>query len=143
YGMLKAKFPPRLQKGEKIKYFSKSTGTLRHKLSYLINNREMGRPERLAVQHSRNYPAAVVAVNKGLFNDLHHVLDVGGGSGAFAIPLVRSRADMFVTLMELPQALPHIREFLQGQGGCERIRLLGLNMHKLPWPDIACDGVLL
>jgi hypothetical protein len=143
YGMLATRLPRRLQKAEKVKYFANTTGTLWHRLRFFFSSREMGRPERLAVQHSRNYPAAVVAVNKGLFDGTKHLLDVGGGSGAFAMPLVRSRADVEVTLMELPRALPHIRAFLQSQLAVDRVNLLGLNMHRLPWPQVQCDGVLL
>lgn len=143
YGMLENKLPPRLQKGEKVKYFAKSTGTFWHRLKYFFSSREMGRPERLAVQHSRNYPAAVVAVKSGLFDGIHHLLDVGGGSGAFAIPLVQSRTDVEVTLMELPRALPPIRSFLHSQQVFHRVNLCGFNMHKPPWPVVNCDGVLL
>jgi acetylserotonin N-methyltransferase len=143
YGMLEARLPPRLQKGEKPRYFARTTGTLWHKLKYYFSSREMGRPERLAVQHSRNYPAAVMAVSNGIFDGIHHLLDVGGGSGAFLIPLIRSRTDVSATLMELPRALPHIQAFLASRGVLERIHLLGANMHKPPWPPVSCDGVLL
>lgn len=143
YGMLRARLPPRLRQGEGLKYFSRSTGTVWHRLRYHFSKGEMGRPERLAVQHSRNFPAAVVAVRKGLIGGVRHLLDVGGGSGCFAIPLLQSNPALRVTLMELPRALPHIRKLLLSHNVLDRVELLGLNMHRTPWPKLACDGVLL
>lgn len=142
YGMLKKALPPRLTKAEEVKYFSATTDSLWQRIQYLFSKKQMGRPERLAVQHSRNYPAAVTAVNVGHFDGIKHLLDVGGGSGVFAIPLARRNASIDITLIELPRALKHIRAFLEQHGLAGRINLVGLNVHKAPWAAPACDGIL-
>jgi len=142
YGMLKARIPRRLQKGEKVRRFSHATGSLWDRLRYLKSRNQWGRPERLLQQHSRNFPAAVIAARSGHFDGIHHLIDIGGGSGAFAIPLALDRPTLQITLVELPRSLPHVREFLAHYKVENRIKLQGLNVHDRPWPLEPCDGIL-
>jgi SAM-dependent methyltransferase len=142
YGMMKKELPPHLTKNEKVKYWSATSGSLWNKIQYLFSKKQSGRPERLAVQHSRNYPSSVTAVNEGYFDGINHLLDVGGGSGVFAIPLARRNHGMTITLAELPRALKHIRSFLETQGVADRVNLVGFNVYETPWPVPACDGML-
>jgi acetylserotonin N-methyltransferase len=142
YGMLNAPLPPQLKKGEPIRRYSRFTGTLRDRIRYWRKSNQMGRPEQLRVQHSRNLPAAVFAVRAGHFAGVRHLADIGGGSGTFAIPLALDRPDMRITIIELPRALRHITPFLERHGVQDRIRLVGFNVHRTPWPLADCDAVL-
>jgi hypothetical protein len=142
YGMLQAPFPGRLQQGSHARRFSRVTQSWWDRLRFLRSPHRWGRPERLLVQHSRNFPAAVAAVRGGQFRGVRHLADIGGGSGVFAIPLALDYPDMRVSLVELPRSLPHIRRFIEPYGVGDRITLRGFNVHETPWPLDGCDAVL-
>jgi acetylserotonin N-methyltransferase len=142
YGMLETPLPRRLEKGTGVRRFSKATHSLWDRLRFLRRRNQWGRPERLLVQHSRNFPAAVAAVRAGHFTGVRHLADIGGGSGVFAIPLALDDPEVRITLVELPRSLPHIRRFLEPYGLVNRITLLGFNVHEMPWPVLGCDAVL-
>jgi ubiquinone/menaquinone biosynthesis C-methylase UbiE len=142
YGMLKAPFPPQLRKGDPIRRYSRFTGTLRDWFRYIRKANQFGRREQLFSQHLRNLPIAAVAVETGLFDGARRLADIGGGSGAFAIPLARRLPDLRITLVELPRALPHIGQFLAPHGVQDRVALHGFNVHQTPWPLDGHDAVL-
>ena len=50
------------------------------------------------------------------------VLDVGGGSGAFAMALVRAGEGIAATVLDLPQIIPLTREYLAAEGLEDRVR---------------------
>jgi len=54
----------------------------------------------------------------GLINlrGVKKVLDVGGGSGAFAMAFVRARKDIHAVVFDLPQVTPLTRKFLEKEG---------------------------
>ena len=142
YGMLNAPFPPQLRKGEPIRRYSQFTGTIADTLRYLRKTNQFGRREQLHAQHRRNLPVAVAAARSGVFDGVQRLADIGGGSGAFAIPLALAYPAMRITLLELPRALRHIPGFLAQYSLTDRIQLVGFNMHGGPWPVEGCDGVL-
>jgi acetylserotonin N-methyltransferase len=142
YGMLNAPFPPQLRKGERIRRYSEFTGTIADTLRYLRKTNQFGRREQLHAQHRRNLPAAIAAARSGVFDGVHRLADIGGGSGAFAAPLALAHPAMRITLLELPRALRHIPEFLAPYSLTDRIKLVGFNMHDDVWPVEGCDGVL-
>lgn len=62
---------------------------------------------------SRQAPAVVGQL------DLHgvsHVLDVGGGSGAYAMAFVRARRGLRATVFDLPNVIPLTRQYIQKEG---------------------------
>lgn len=142
YGSLDAALPRRLCKGERVRRFSKATHSLWDRARFFRSRNQWGRPERLLVQHSRNFPAAVVAVRAGHFAGVQHLADIGGGSGVFAIPLALDYPDLRITLVELPRSLKHIRPFLDRYEVADRITLCGFNVYETPWPAWGCDAIL-
>jgi ubiquinone/menaquinone biosynthesis C-methylase UbiE len=142
YGMLHAPFPAQLRKGERVRRYSQFTGTIADFLRYLRKTNQFGRREQLHAQHRRNVPVAVAAARSGVFDGVQHLADIGGGSGAFAIPLALAHPALRISLLELPRALRHIPEFLAPHALTDRIQLVGFNMHNGPWPVEGCDGVL-
>lgn len=142
YGMLNAPFPPQLREGEPIRRYSQFTGTIADTLRYLRKTNQFGRREQLQAQHRRNLPVAAAAARSSVFDGVRHLADIGGGSGAFAIPLALAHPAMRITLLELPRALRHIPDFLAQYSLTDRIQLVGFNMHDGPWPIEGCDGVL-
>jgi acetylserotonin N-methyltransferase len=97
--------------------------------------------ERLRVQHSRNFAAAVIAARSGEFDGLTHVLDIGGGSGVLAIPLALDHPHLRITLVEWPTALDEIRTWLAAYGVEDRVELVGMNIFEDRWDFPACDGI--
>jgi hypothetical protein len=142
YGMLAAPLPPQLCKGQAVRRYSRFTGTWRDFVRYLRRKNQFGRRAQLTAQHCRNLPINMVAANNPGFVDVRHLADIGGGSGAFAIPLALRYPSMRITLVELPRALRHIPPFLGPHSLGGRIRLLGWNVHRTPWPLRDCDAVL-
>jgi SAM-dependent methyltransferase len=143
YGMLHSPIPARLTKGRRARRFSEETESLRECGRYRRRRNNGARPQRPRVQHSRTSPAAATAARTRHFNGIRHLVDVGGGSGAFAIPLALDRPDIRITLIELPRSVPHIRPFLDRYGVQHRVRIVGANIHRLPWPIDHADAVLL
>jgi ubiquinone/menaquinone biosynthesis C-methylase UbiE len=142
YGMLNTPLPPQLRYADPVRRYSQFTGTLADWLRYLRKTNQFGRREQLQAQHRRNLPIAVAAVRTGLFDGVRHLADIGGGSGAFAIPLALAHPPMRITLMDLPRAMRHVPEFIAPHLVSDRIQLVGFNMHERQWPVAGCDGVL-
>jgi hypothetical protein len=94
-------------------------------------------------QHGRNLAPNVVAAQTGRFDGITHLLDVGGGTGTFAMPFARKYPDARVTLTDLPRSVSKIRPYLVRYGLENRIRTIGMDMFRTPWPISECDGVFL
>ena len=143
YGVFKDRLPARMQKGEQARRYSKTTSSLLYWLRYLTKVTKWGRrSERLEMQHSRNFPAAVVASRSKHFAGLSHIIDIGGGTGALAIPLAAQQPNLRITLVDLQRVLPNTEEFLNRYSVHNRIKLMSFNVHHMPWPFPACDGFL-
>ena len=53
-----------------------------------------------------------------------HVLDVGGGSGAFAVAFVRAGRGVTATVFDLPAILPLTKRYVSAEGLLDRIELV-------------------
>lgn len=144
YGMHKRRIPTGLRNGEKPRRFSQITHTFWYWLRFVKKSAFFwGKPDRLLVQHARNLPAASVGATSRHFQGIKKLVDIGGGSGVFAIPLSLRYPQMHISLMELPRVVPNIRMFLEPYGLAEKIDLVGHDMHETPWPLNGYDAVLL
>ena len=56
------------------------------------------------------------------------LLDVGGNTGRWALRCVDYDEEVKVTIMDLPQQLEMMREFVKGKKGCERINGYSINL---------------
>jgi hypothetical protein len=97
---------------------------------------------RLRLQHSRNFAACVTAARTSGLKEVKHLVDIGGGTGVFAIPLVLDNPKMRVTLVDLPDALDGIRPFLSRYGVEKQIELIGMDATSQAWRFPPFDGLL-
>jgi ubiquinone/menaquinone biosynthesis C-methylase UbiE len=142
WATLHAPVPAQLRKGDEVRRYSRFTGTLRDSWRYLRRPNQFGRCEQLSAQHRRNLPVNWVAARSPHFAGIRHLVDIGGGSGAFAIPLVVEHPELRVTLVDLPRGRRHIEKFLEVHSVRDRVELCGFNAHVTPWPVGDCDAVL-
>jgi acetylserotonin N-methyltransferase len=92
--------------------------------------------------HSHSFPAALGMAHGHEFRDVHHLLDVAGGSGCYAIALALRHAHMRCTVADLPPVAHDAREYIERYNCQERVDTLGFNMFTDAWPT-GYDGVLL
>jgi hypothetical protein len=97
--------------------------------------------KRLKIQHSRNFAPSVAAARTGQFDDIHHLIDIAGGSGVFAIPLALDRPDIHITLVEVPDAIDDIRDTLAEYGLQRRITLVPMDVFREAWNFDTFDGM--
>ena len=58
------------------------------------------------------------------------VLDVGGGSGAYAIAFARSRPDIAATVFDLPGVIPLTEQYIAESGVADRITMVTGDYHE-------------
>lgn len=104
---------------------------------------EFGTLRRLINQHVRNLPACTDAASLGTFAHTRLLLDVGGGSGAFAIPFALRHPEARVVLSELPAAIKNVKRFLKPFELDQRISLLEMDFLKFPWRVPQADAIFL
>ncbi|MEM6385982.1 MAG: methyltransferase [Pseudomonadota bacterium] len=66
-----------------------------------------------------------------------HLIDVGGGSGAFLIEVASAYPDMELTLFDLPQVMPAAEERIESCGLGQRISQVGGSFREDPFPKSA------
>lgn len=76
---------------------------------------------------SRTAPGIVKAVRPGKARAL---LDVGGGSGSYAIAFLRAVPGMNATIFDLPDVIPLARELLEKEGLADRVELVSGNYNE-------------
>jgi SAM-dependent methyltransferase len=71
-----------------------------------------------------------------------HLLDVGGGSGIFAVACLKAWPDLSATVLEIPSVWPLAEELAREEGVEDRLRTVAADMFRDPWPAGA-DTILL
>ncbi|MBI3988930.1 MAG: methyltransferase domain-containing protein [candidate division NC10 bacterium] len=71
-----------------------------------------------------------------------HLLDVGGGSGAYSIVLCRAYPSLHATVLDLPGTLVFTRRYVRAARMEDRIRLLPRDYHRVRFPN-NYDAILL
>lgn len=70
------------------------------------------------------------------------LLDLGGGSGAFAITLCQENPELSATVLDFPNVAPVAQKFIDEAGLADRVTFHGGNALEETWPDNQ-DGVLM
>lgn len=73
---------------------------------------------------------------------VRHLLDIGGGSGAFVQAVAARYPDLRLTLMDLPEVLPLARARLAAAGIADRIALCPRSFRSDDLPE-GCDAIAL
>ncbi|WP_428407616.1 methyltransferase [Hyphococcus sp.] len=85
--------------------------------------------------HSHSLPAAVAAARSGAFKDVNKFLDVGGGSGVFAIAAAQRNPGLKATIMDLDTMCDAAQELFVSTSGVEdRVETLAVDMFREDWP---------
>jgi hypothetical protein len=75
----------------------------------------------IGAMHARAFRQAPAVVKCVDLKGVHRVLDVGGGSGAFAMAFVRARRDIRAVVFDLPNVVPLTRNYIEAQILSEKI----------------------
>ena len=98
---------------------------------------------RLGIQHSRNFAPCVAAARSGAFDGVTRVVDVGGGSGTFAIPFALDNPEALVLLLEHPTVAPFVAPYLQRYGVADRVSVIPMDVFETDWGLDASDVAFL
>ena len=94
-----------------------------------------------AHMHSQTVAPAIGAAERGPFQGVQRLLDVGGGSGAFCYPLVRRYPRMQCTVLELPVVCKIAEEYIAREGLQQRIDTVSVDFFREPFPS-GYDAIL-
>jgi len=78
----------------------------------------------IAAMHERAKRNAPELVSKLDLSNVTQVLDVGGGSGAYAMAFVRARPNIKAAVFDLPNVVPLTRQYIEKEGLTGKIRTI-------------------
>ncbi len=87
-----------------------------------------------AAQHAGSLDAARVLAERVPLGSAARLLDVGGGSGAFAIALCRRNPGLHATVLDFPAVAAIAREYRDAAGLGERIDTVEGDAARCDWP---------
>lgn len=83
--------------------------------------------------HSR--AAACAVAQQPVFGHIGSLLDVGGGSGIFAIEVALAWPALAATVLEIDTICAEADRYIAARGAATRVKTLPLNMFTQPWPQ--------
>jgi precorrin-6B methylase 2 len=86
----------------------------------------------IAAMHYRAQKQAPAVVAKLDLSGVNHVLDVGGGSGAFAMAFVKAKPDIQATVFDLPNVAPITRGYIEQEGFSNNVKIQTGDYHVNP-----------
>jgi SAM-dependent methyltransferase len=93
-------------------------------------------------QHAGSLGPAILLTRTYDFAGCSRLLDLGGGSGAFTIEIVKRYPDMSAVVLDLPPVIAVTERIVAEAGLADRITCAGGDLRSAPWPPGA-DVVLL
>jgi SAM-dependent methyltransferase len=88
----------------------------------------------IAAMHAFASPQAPAIVAQLDLSGVSKVLDVGGGSGAYAIAFAQAKPDLTATVFDLPRVVPLTQGYLREAGLPERVKTVAGDLHRDPLP---------
>jgi acetylserotonin N-methyltransferase len=87
-----------------------------------------------AFMHAHSLTAAVGVAKSGAFEGVRSLLDVGGGSGVFAIAIAQRHPQMRATVLDLKAMCDAAQTYIDAGGVDDRVAAQALDMFRDPWP---------
>lgn len=84
--------------------------------------------------HAHSLPAAIGVARSGQFDGVTSLLDVGAGSGVFAIAVAQRHPELKATLLDLQPMCDAAQGYIDEAGVGDRVGVLPLDMFRQPWP---------
>jgi acetylserotonin N-methyltransferase len=94
------------------------------------------------VMHRQSLPAAVALAERGGFDAVKSLLDVGGGSGCYSIAIAQRFFDVRCTIVEFPAVCAAAEGYIAEAGVGDRVCTTAADIFNDPWPP-GHDAVLL
>jgi cyclopropane fatty-acyl-phospholipid synthase-like methyltransferase len=93
-----------------------------------------------AAMQSHSLAAAVGLARNGNFTDVRRLLDIGGGSGCYAIALAQRHPELRCSVMELPAMCEVAHQYIRDGEVEDRVDTVAVDMFREPWPE-GCDAL--
>ena len=87
-----------------------------------------------AAMHSISTGPAIALAEQVFWKDIHHILDVGAGSGALSIALLQTYPHIKSTLMDIPSVCNIASQYLFQYGVHERSEVIAFDMFSKTSP---------
>jgi hypothetical protein len=84
---------------------------------------------------SHSAPAATGVALHGDFSGVTRLLDIGGGSGCFAIALAQQYSALKCTIMDLPPMCQVADRYIRNAGAGDRVDTRAVDMFRDEWPS--------
>jgi acetylserotonin N-methyltransferase len=88
-----------------------------------------------AFMHAHSFAAAVGAARNLDLSGIERLLDVGGGSGVFAIAFAQRNPTLRCTVMDLGPMCEIAKEYIGAGDVGNRVGTLAVDMFRMPWPE--------
>ncbi|HLK56668.1 MAG TPA: methyltransferase [Chthonomonadaceae bacterium] len=86
------------------------------------------------LMHSHSFVSAMYLAQRGSFEGVRRMLDVGGGSGCYCIALAQRYPEMECTVLELPVICTLTDQYVARYGLQQRIHTHAADMFNADWP---------
>ncbi|MBM36113.1 MAG: hypothetical protein CL460_02935 [Acidimicrobiaceae bacterium] len=105
---------------------------------------KLGMYEELTVESARKYHQATASIGFGAarrfvrtvdLSDRQHLLDLGGGSGAYSITAVEAFSSLKATVLDLPPVVVATEEYIADAGVGDRVATVGADFTEGEFPS--------
>jgi 2-hydroxy-4-(methylsulfanyl)butanoate S-methyltransferase len=100
----------------------------------LIYSAGIGGEQFSSAQHAGSFGPARLMAKRVDLSDRKHMLDVGGGSGAYSLAFCAAHPQLTATILDFPQTIETARRYAQDAGMAARITHYGGNAISTDWP---------
>jgi ubiquinone/menaquinone biosynthesis C-methylase UbiE len=84
----------------------------------------------IAAMHANSSQAAQMVVPSINLEEIHRVLDVGGGSGAYSMEFCRAKPGLEAVVFDLPDVIPLTKQYVEQAGLLDRINFTAGDYQK-------------